>query len=252
MFNSSNSDIENNKCGSYQCMPDEFLNKHATSSTASSVVSYDRSNLMAKVYAIISCQLLVTFCAILPMYLHKKYVINHTPEFFWPSCIFTFVMLFVVFITTKTVKLIMSFLFSGAMGVMIGSAIVRYDAALLMEAVLITLTITISCSLFVHITKVDLHSWGGILFGGLVTMFVTSLIFVFFPPSHLINIVYCVCGIVLFIGYILFDTSEMRTLKYLQEDTINDAAVIIALNIYLDIINMFIYIIQLLDALNND
>jgi protein lifeguard len=204
-----------------------------------------RNELITKVYALLSVQLLITFLVVFPMYLHKKYVIGHTPEFFWPSTILSFALLFVLFFTKGLIKLATSLLFSGMIGMMIGSAVIRYDSDVLVQSVIITMSITIGCSIFVHVTDINLHDMGGMLFSCLWGMIIASIVFIFFPPGHIINIVYSVLGIILFTAYILFDTSEMRTQQYTDED----AYIEIAVSIYLDIINLFLYILKLIDEL---
>jgi FtsH-binding integral membrane protein len=200
------------------------------------------ASLIAKTYSLLSFQLLVTFLVVLPMYFHKKYVENHTLEFFWPSVIFMFVLLFAMFVTHKFIKLFVSLLFAGATGLMIGSALVRYDADILMQTVAITLGTTFFCSALVHYTNINLHHWKGILYCMLWIMILASFVFIFFPPNNLIHIVYSICGIILFIAYILYDTSELRhTFVY-----DNDQYIIMATGIYLDIINLFLYVLQLL------
>lgn len=206
-------------------------------------VNQQHASLMAKVYGLLSLQLLLTFAVVLPMYLHKHYVEKHTPEFFWPSTVLMLVLLFVMFATHGIAKLVTSLVFLSMTGMMIGSAIVRYDVDVLLQATIITLGTTISCSIFVYFTKVNLHCWCGFLFTFLLIMTLTSLIFIFLPVSNFVHIVYCVFGIILFVGYLLYDTSELRLKEFKYE---KDEYIMIATNIYLDIINLFLYILQLL------
>lgn len=199
------------------------------------------SSLISKVYMLISVQLLVTFLVVLPMYLHKHYVESHTMEFFFPSLIGVFVLLLLMFFTKGIVKLFTSLMFSGMMGMMIGSSIVRYDVDVLFQSMIITLSTTVFCSVYVHVTGVNLHHWKNILSCGLWVMLLASFIFILFPISNLVHIIWSICGIALFVGYLLYDTSELRV-KYTYED---GEYITIATNIYLDIINMFLYMLDL-------
>jgi hypothetical protein len=203
---------------------------------------------MAKVYALISSMLLTTFIPILIMYLHKDTIKENQYAFFIPTAILSFVFLFAIFITNGLVKLGMAHIFSGVIGVMMGSSLVYYDATVLLQATLITLNTTIFASLLVFIFKMDLHQWQGILSIGLWICILTSFIFIFFPPSSTVNIIAGIFGIIVFVGYILYDTSELR-MTYTFSD---DEYILIATNIYLDIINLFLYVLQVLAELQKD
>jgi FtsH-binding integral membrane protein len=205
------------------------------------------SALISKVYALLSSQLLITTLVVVPMYIHKQYILSHQPQFFWPSVVFLFLMLGAMFITRGFVKLVTSLLFAGINGLMLGSAIVEYNYDILLHATVITLSTTIFCSVLVHVTNVNLHHWGGILFTLLWIMVLTSFMLIFFPISGIANTLYCVFGIILFVAYLLYDTSELRHV-YVYDD---DQYVIMATGIYLDIINLFLYILRLMSKTNN-
>jgi protein lifeguard len=221
-------------------MVEQFLSNFYTSSR--------QSVLITKVYALVSLQLFCTFIAVLPMYLHKHYVETHTMEFFWPSVILSFVFLGLMFVAKGVPKLFLSLAYSCCNGVMIGSAIVRYNIDVLMQAVIITLFTTISCALFTYFTRINLHTFGGILYTCLMCTIIASCVFIFLPVSSLIHMIYCIFGIILFVLYILYDTSELRNGSYSHDE---DSYIIIAVNLYLDIINLFLYILEFLD-INDD
>jgi FtsH-binding integral membrane protein len=151
-------------------------------------------------------------------------------------------MLFAMFFTQKAVKLIMSLLFAVANGFMLGSAIIQYDANILLHATFITLSTTFFISAVVHYFNMNLHHWKGILVVGLWTMLLISFVFLFFPIGGALNTARCIAGIILFIGWLMYDTSMLRHTKYVYDE---DQYITMATGIYLDIINLFLYILQL-------
>jgi FtsH-binding integral membrane protein len=179
----------------------------------------------------LSVQLMLTFFVVLPMYIHKKYIMHHSLGFLIPSVVLMFGLLIAMFFSTGYLKLLMSFLFSLATGLMIGTALVNYNVDVLMQTTLITLGTTLFCTIFVYISKIDLHSWKGILSTYLRVTVLSGLVFILIPVTNLLHIIYCTMGIILFIGYILY---------YIE----------IATGLYLDIINLFLYILELLGSDN--
>lgn len=200
------------------------------------------ASLISKTYGLLSLQTLITTLVIIPMYLHKKYVLSHQLDYFVPSVILVFVMLFAMFVTKGTTKLVMSLLFSVANGFMLGSAVITYDANVLLHATFITLSTTFFISAVVHYFNMNLHHWKGMLITGLWTMLLISIVFLFFPIGGLIETLQCVAGIVLFIGWLMYDTSMLRHSEYIYDE---DQYIIMATGIYLDIINLFLYILRL-------
>lgn len=200
------------------------------------------ASLISKTYGLLSLQTLITTLVIIPMYLHKKYVLSHQLDYFVPSIVIFFVMLFAMFVTKGTTKLVMSLLFSVANGFMLGSAIITYDANVLLHATFITLSTTFFISAVVHYFNMNLHHWKGMLVTGLWTMLLILLVFLFFPIGGLLDTLKCIAGIVLFIGWLMYDTSMLRHTEYIYDE---DQYIIMATGIYLDIINLFLYILQL-------
>lgn len=199
----------------------------------------EKSQLMAKVYSVLSVQLVLTFLVVLPMYIHKKYIINNFLDFYIPSFFLTIGLLVLMFFTEGIKKLFVSFVFAISMGLMIGTAIVNYNVDVLVQATLITLGTTLFCTMFVYITQIDLHSWKGILSTYLWLMILMSFVFIFIPINNVVHTIYCALGIVCFVGYILYDTSDFIVSKKHRKDYIE-----ISTGIYLDIINLFLYILQ--------
>ncbi len=98
-------------------------------------------------------------------------------------------------------------------------------------------------SLYALQSRRDFSYLGGFLFVALIALIVGGIV-MWFIHSSLLSMLYSVGGILIFSGYVLYDTSLiMRRLGP------NDA-VIGAINLYLDLINLFLFILQLLSELN--
>lgn len=103
-------------------------------------------------------------------------------------------------------------------------------------------------SLYGYITKRDLTSWGSLLLVGLIAVIVCSVINMFLGSSgfgFLISIV----GVVIFLGLTAYDTQKILKLgghsARLDPGSFRKAAILGALALYLDFVNLFLYMLRL-------
>ena len=89
-----------------------------------------------------------------------------------------------------------------------------------------------------YVTKRDLSWLGRISFFALLALIVFGIVMIFVSIPYG-NIIYCVAGLVIFAGYTLFDFNRLRRAG--QEDV-----PLIALSIFLDVVNVFLLILSLL------
>jgi len=134
--------------------------------------------------------------------------------------------------------------FTACMSYVIGVTCTLYAAAgmgvLVVEAFAITSILFIGLTLFVMHSKIDFSFLGFILPTLLLVLMVWGLFTMLFFESFVFRQVYALGGTVLFALYILYDTHAIMT--YLQYDEY----ILGAVNLYLDFINLFIMILQLL------
>lgn len=84
------------------------------------------------------------------------------------------------------------------------------------------------------------------LFGGICVLLLASLVQLFFPFSEGFQLALAIGGVIIFSGYIIFDTYLIFN-RYSPEDYIMASA-----SLYMDIINLFIRILQILNATQRD
>lgn len=90
---------------------------------------------------------------------------------------------------------------------------------------------------------------GGILFVALILLFLFGLIAMFFPGKTM-TLVYSSCGALLFSIYLIYDTQMMMGGKH-KHSISPEEYVFAALTLYLDIINIFLYILSIIGASKN-
>lgn len=106
---------------------------------------------------------------------------------------------------------------------------------------------------FGYFTNVDLSRLGPLFFGGIIFLVIAGLILMFVNIPILDTIV-CLVGIVIFLGMTAYDTQKIRRHYHMySHDTamLAKASVISALELYLDFINLFIYLLRFLGNRND-
>ena len=104
-------------------------------------------------------------------------------------------------------------------------------------------------ALFGYLTKCDLTSLRPLLLGGLIFLLAFGLLSFLLPLENFERI-YCLIGIVIFMAFTAYDVQKIR--KYHQAFQYNPemaqkATIISALQLYLDFINIFLYLLRFLN-----
>lgn len=114
---------------------------------------------------------------------------------------------------------------------------------LILQALVLTAAVFVSLTAYVLISKKDFSFLGGILFSALFILIIWSCLNAFFDFGVGGRAVFSLLGALVFVGYILYDTSLL--LHHLGPDDY----IIAAVTLYLDIINLFLYLLELLRML---
>ena len=155
---------------------------------------------------------------------------------------------------TYPVNYIVLFLYTGVMGVFLGFICTSYFAAGWGDQVLmaagITVGIFLALTLFTMQSKVDFAFLGPFLFAALWILILWSLFTSFFLPGGFGGFTYhkifSLVGALVFCGFIIYDTNNIIR-KFGVDDFI-----IAAIELYLDVINLFLYLLALLSGGRNN
>ena len=99
-------------------------------------------------------------------------------------------------------------------------------------------------SVFGMVTKRDLTSWGSFFFMGLIGIILCSLVN-FFVHSSGLSFVVSVLGVFIFVGLTAYDTQKLKAYATVEGPMRENVAVIGALALYLDFINLFLMLLRL-------
>ncbi|WP_174298263.1 Bax inhibitor-1/YccA family protein [Sphingomonas bacterium] len=136
--------------------------------------------------------------------------------------------------------------YAAVMGLSLSTVFLVYSPLAIAQAFAATAAGFGALSLYGYTTKRDLSAFGTFLIIGVVGLLVASVINMFThsgPLAMLISLV----GVLLFAGLTAYDTQKTKSLYFQVAGTGNEGRVVVlsALNLYLDFINMFLFILRL-------
>ena len=219
------------------------------------ITSQIRTGFIIKTYGIILCQLLIStlfvFLSFIPSV--KDFFTSEKNSFFtFFNVIFLVVTITVCIVfaccreTARAVPInyILLFSFTLCMSFYLLLICAQYETTVVIAALILTMAATIGLTFYAYIAKANFTFLGGFLF----SMILVSLLC--FPLFYWIGgmIIYCLLGIMLYSVYIIYDT-QLILGKLGIEYNIDDYC-LAALNLYLDIIYLFIRILALLGRRN--
>lgn len=128
-------------------------------------------------------------------------------------------------------------------GVTLSVIFLAYTAESIASTFLITGGMFGAMSAYGYLTRRDLTSWGSFLFMGLIGIVIASLVNIFFGVSILYWIS-TYCGIIVFTGLTAYDTQKIKAFA-LRGEVGTKPAILGALTLYLDFINLFLMLLRL-------
>jgi len=139
--------------------------------------------------------------------------------------------------------------FAAVMGISISSIFLVFTGYSIAQVFLITSIAFAGLSLWGYTTKKDISGWGSFLIMGVIGLVVASIVNIFLASSALMFAISAI-GVLIFAGLTAYDTQKIKT-EYLAHahhgDTewLGKAAIMGALSLYLDFINMFMMLLSI-------
>lgn len=174
------------------------------------------------------------------------------PALFFPLVILEVGMLLFAFLLRRKKAIGYTFLyvFTFISGVTTYPIVAYYLAAIGPNPVLLALATTTvvftGLAVYATTTKRDLTFLGGMLMAALLALIAISIFNIFWPLSSTGMLAFSFIGVLVFSGYVLFDFNRMKHYGVSAEEV-----PLMALNLYLDFINLFINILRIFGILGS-
>lgn len=211
----------------------------------------------SKVYSILMCQLLITlsFVALATLHYPTRIYVKSHPGLSLIAIVVTFGTLIALACCEdarrKTpTNYILLFVFTLAESFLLAVTVSRYYPSQVLIALGLTTLICFALTIFALQTKIDFTVMGGFLMIAAIVLLVVSIVAIFFP-SKLMTLIIASAGALIFSLYLLYDTQLMVGGDH-KYSISPEEYVFAALNIYVDIINIFMYILAIIGASSDD
>jgi len=152
-------------------------------------------------------------------------------------------------ISTGTLQLLF-WAFATVMGLSMSTLFLAYTGTSIATTFFAVSVAFLSLSLYGYTTKRDLSAFGTFMLMGVVGLFV-ALIANMFWQNDTFSLVIAAVGVLVFAGLTAYDTQKIKSDYFAYSgDTLAKAAIIGALNLYLDFINMFLFLLRFMGNRN--
>eukprot|EP00927_Polykrikos_kofoidii_P086316 TRINITY_DN9631_c0_g2_i1.p1 TRINITY_DN9631_c0_g2~~TRINITY_DN9631_c0_g2_i1.p1 ORF type:complete len:268 (+),score=23.68 TRINITY_DN9631_c0_g2_i1:75-806(+) len=212
-----------------------------------------RAGFISKVYGILSAQLFLTAAVASPFVVCppvRSWVVSAGFPFVLGVLILNMaLMCFMVCpcgcegnLRKYPLNYVLLFTFTITEGVLVGVICAGYTLNSVVFAVIATAVLVLGLTGYAMYTKTDFTGFGAYLFAGLCVLSIFSVFALFFPFPFLHTVIACF-GILLFSFYLIYDTQQIMGKGEIALSV--DEYAYGALSLYIDIIQLFIYILQL-------
>jgi len=137
-------------------------------------------------------------------------------------------------------------IFSGLMGLSLAYIFLAYTGTSITRVFLITTATFAGMSLYGYTTRRDLTGVGSFLIMGLIGLIVASLVNIFLQSAAFYWAL-SVIGVLIFVGLTAYDTQKIRMMYYEGDgqEIATKKAIMGALTLYLDFLNLFLFLLRL-------
>jgi hypothetical protein len=149
---------------------------------------------------------------------------------------------------SSTTATLMFLLYSALTGVTFASLFLVYTSSSIASTFFIAAGTFGSVSVYGYATKRDLTGWGSFFFMGLIGIIIASVVNIFLQSAMLTWIISYV-GVFVFVGLTAYDTQKIKQIGaagFSDEESQKKSAIIGALRLYLDFINLFLMLLRIM------
>lgn len=152
-----------------------------------------------------------------------------------------------------TVATLMFVLYSVINGALLSSIFLVYTQSSIATVFFITAGTFAAMAFIGYTTKTDLSSFGKYILMALIGVIIATLVNAFFVKSSVFDLILSYAGVLIFVGLTVYDSQKIKRMLEQAPDAGEVAqkyALLGALSLYLDFINLFIYLLRIFGRRN--
>jgi len=138
-------------------------------------------------------------------------------------------------------------LYSAVNGATLSIIFVAYSMSVIAQTFLVTAGTFGTMAAYGYFTKSDLTSWGKLLFMALIGLILASVVNIFLG-NGMLDLIISYVGVLVFVGLTAYDSQKIKQMLFTQEYADEGAqklALMGALTLYLDFVNLFLYLLRI-------
>lgn len=236
----------------YRQTPPPYYNGNSNNNyyASQAQVAQTTTSVMKRVYFKMFLGLLVTafislFCA--NSYSYMSFMVTNS-WFYWG--LFIAEIILVVSLSARIMKMssstatLLFYAFAAVNGMALAPIFLIYTSASIAKTFFICSGTFGAMSIYGYFTTQDLTKWGNFLFYALIGLIIASLVNIFTKSSSLDWII-SIAGVLIFVGLTAWDTQKIKQIALTTPATYaGHVATLGALSLYLDFINLFLYLLR--------
>jgi uncharacterized protein len=215
--------------------------------------------LLSRIYAFMAIALCITACvafyvfrqpAIMELLLTNRWVVL---GFFLAQLALVIVLSVAISRLSYPVALFIFFLYSALMGITFSTILLVYTQSSIYTAFFVTSGMFAALALYGYATKADLTAVGNYTLMGLFGLIIGFIVNLFLGNS-LLDYILTIAGVIIFSVLTAYDVQKLKRLSealHENDEMENKIAVVGALTLYLDFINLFLMLLRLVGRRNN-
>ncbi|TRY57559.1 hypothetical protein DNTS_023500 [Danionella cerebrum] len=204
-----------------------------------------RMAFLRKVYTILSLQIVITTAvsAVFMLCNPIKTFVHESPSLVLISAIGSLILLLALafYRHQHPVNLYLLFGFTLLESLSVATAVSFYDYGIVLQAFVLTSAVFLGLTAYTFQSKRDFSKIGARKLS--IRVAESSPLFTFFFYNETMELVFAGAGALLFCGFIIFDT------HLLMHKLSPEEHVLASINLYLDMVNLFLYVLRILDSL---
>ena len=170
----------------------------------------------------------------------------------WVVIFAPLVLVFIIGSKVDTYKIntlrILFYVFAVLQGLALSTIFIVYTNASILGCLFTCAALFAAMSVYGYVTKRNLESFGQYLFMALIGVIIAMIVNLFLQ-SGIMAMIISIVGVFLFLALTAYDTQQIKTILWENPDT--DRAVIMgSLTLYLDFLNLFMFILQIFGVKN--
>ncbi|XP_034019488.1 protein lifeguard 4 [Thalassophryne amazonica] len=205
-----------------------------------------RMDFLRKVYSLLTVQMVLTtatsglfmFCQTIKDFVHAS------PAVVLGSALGSLVLLVALaaYRHQHPANLYLLLTFTLLEAVSVATAVTFYEYSTVLQAFFLTCAVFVGLTAFTFQTKRDFSKMGSILFACLWILIIAGVMKLFFHSDSL-DLLLAAAGALVFCGFIIYDTNLL--MRHLSPEE----HILASINLYLDIVNLFLHLLRLLESL---